>query len=278
MTHRERYLETLLFGNPDRIPLQPGSPRESTLRTWHEQGLPEGVDYFEFLLDILGIDSSASGQMVSPGVSFKMIREFEEKILEHKDGHYIVQDWMGAITEISDEYDYTYLRVAKDFVTRKWHKFPVETRADWDEMKRRYDPKSPGRYPDNFDDFCQSLGKNGEVVHLAVNGPFWQLREWLGLESLCIFMITDPEFVHEMIEFWTDFVSETMKPILEKVRLDYVLIQEDMAYKGHSMISPQMTREFLVPAYERWISQLKQARCSVIAVDSDGYIAELIPI
>jgi uroporphyrinogen-III decarboxylase len=41
---------------------------------------------------------------------------FEEKVLEHKDGHYIVQDWMGNITEISDEYDFTYIRSAKDVV------------------------------------------------------------------------------------------------------------------------------------------------------------------
>jgi len=36
-----------------------------------------------------------------------MIPEFEEKVLEHRDGAYVVQDWMGAIVEISDTYDYT---------------------------------------------------------------------------------------------------------------------------------------------------------------------------
>jgi hypothetical protein len=117
MNTRERFVETLLFGNPDKIPLQPGSPRESTLRMWHQQGLPKGINYYEFLLDTLGIEYESPGPEISLGVSFKMIPEFEEKILEHKDGHYIVQDWMGAITEISDEFDYTYLRVAKDFVS-----------------------------------------------------------------------------------------------------------------------------------------------------------------
>ncbi len=59
-----------------------------------------------------------------------MIPAFAEKVLQHKDGHYIVQDWMGNIVEISDEYDYTYIRNARDFVTRRWHKFPVENRDD----------------------------------------------------------------------------------------------------------------------------------------------------
>ncbi len=61
-----------------------------------------------------------------------MILTLEEKVLEHKDGHYMVQDWMGNIDEISEEYDYTYLCAPKDLVTRKWHKFPVTNRQGVD--------------------------------------------------------------------------------------------------------------------------------------------------
>jgi len=52
--------------------------------------------------------------LLSPdlGVSFKLIPVFEEKVLEPHAGHLIVQEWMGAMTEISDEYDFTYYRVA----------------------------------------------------------------------------------------------------------------------------------------------------------------------
>ena len=91
-------------------------------------------------------------------------------------------------------------------------------------------------------------------------------------------MIDDPGFVKEMIGFWADFVSETMAPILAMLQVDYVVVNEDMAYKAHSMISPKMTRQFLLPAYKRWIAELKRAGCRVISIDSDGYIAELIPI
>lgn len=278
MNVRERFLETLLFGKPDKVPLQPGGPRESTLEAWHRQGLPEGVDYYEFLLETLGIEYEPRGPEVSLGVSFRMIPEFEEKVLEHKDGHYIVQDWMGAITEISDKYDYTYLRTAKDFVTRKWHKFPVQNHADWEGMKKRFDPKTPGRYPEDFEERCKALQNRDYVVSFGFNGPFWQLREWCGMENLCMLMIDKPDFVQEMIDFWTDFVSETMAPILARVQVDYVVISEDMAYKAHSMISPKMARRFLLPSYERWTAELRKAGCPVIAMDSDGYVAELIPI
>ncbi|MCX7669101.1 MAG: hypothetical protein N2439_03395, partial [Anaerolineae bacterium] len=139
MNPRERYLATLRFERPDRVPLQPGGPRESTLAAWHEQGLPAGADWRRVLAAEIGVpDEAFEGTEGLPEL-FRMIPTFEEKVLEHRDGHYIVQDWMGAITEISDRYDYTYIRTAKDFVTRRWHRWPVTSRADWEEkIKWRY--------------------------------------------------------------------------------------------------------------------------------------------
>ena len=162
MNQRERFREALLFGKPDRIPFSPGGPRESTLAAWHKQDLPEGKNYDDALREILGIEPEQTKPQVSLGVSFQMMPTFEEKVLEHKDGHYIVQDWMGAITEISDEYDYTYIRSAKDFVTRKWHKFPVENEKDWERMKERYNPKTAGRFPEDFAERCRRL-KDREI-------------------------------------------------------------------------------------------------------------------
>ncbi len=87
-----------------------------------------------------------------------MLPAFEEIILEHKGNHLIVQDYSGAIVEISDQFDFSYLRSAKDFVTRKWHRFPVQSRADWEEkMKWRYDPRHPERFPADFGERCRLL-------------------------------------------------------------------------------------------------------------------------
>ena len=278
MTARERHRQALLFGKPDKVPFAPGGPRESTLAAWRQQGLPEGRGYMDALYEILGIVPEKTMPQVGVGVSFQMIPVFEEKILEHRDGHYIVQDWMGAITEISDRYDYTYIRSAKDFVTRKWHRFPVQNRDDWERMKERYDPRAPGRFPDDFEDRCRRLRDRDYPTAVHFNGPFWQMREWCGFEGLCIFMAEDPEFVDEMALFWTDFASATLAPILERVELDAVGLSEDMAYKSHSMISPAMVRRFLMPAYRRWVPQVKASGCPIIDMDSDGMVDELIPL
>jgi len=137
---------------------------------------------------------------------------------------------------------------------------------------------TPGRIPPDLAELGQKLRHEDSVLSLGFNGPFWQLREWCGFEGLCILVAEEPEFVREMIAFWIDLVSGVMCRGRQHVVPDRVLISEDMAYKAHSMISPLMTREFLLPAYQRWVSDLKAAGCRLIEIDSDGYIAELIPI
>lgn len=277
MNERERFRETLLFGSPDRIPLEPGHPRESTLEAWHQQGLPEDIDWQDYLMQVLGIRREPTQPRVDLGVSFKMIPTFEEKVLEHRDGHYIVQDWMGAITEISDEYDYTYIRSPKDFVTRKWHRFPVQSRQDWGKkIGWRYDARHPDRFPRDFRERCRTLQDRDYVLRMDVNGPFWQLREWCGFENLCLLMVDEPGFVQEMVDFWTEFVMQTLELVLGHVQPDYVQVSEDMGYKLHSMISPAMTRRFLLPTWKTWVEILKGAGCPVICMDSDGYMAELM--
>lgn len=288
MTPRERFLETLLFGRPDRIPFAPGGGRESTRRTWREQGLPPDRDYMDVIRERIDAERERRGlppadfhprrPVVDLGVSFRMIPTFEEKILEHKDGHYIVQDWMGAVTEISDEYDYTYIRNAIDFVTRKWHRFPVQSREDWEQMKWRFDPRDPQRFPDDFDARCAALRDRDYPLVVAFNGPFWQLREFCGMEGLCALMLTDPGLVHDMARFWLEFCLETVKPILERVAPDMLHFSEDMAFKEHPMISPDMTREFCAPCYRAWIEEARAAGAQVFAVDSDGRIDLLIPV
>jgi uroporphyrinogen decarboxylase len=288
MTLRERFVETLLFGAPDRIPFEPGGPRESTLASWHTQGLPVDVPYMDAVRASIhrerasrglpGVDFFAQQPHAELDVSFQMIPTFQEEVLEHRDGHYIVRDWMGAITEISDRFDYTYIRSARDFVTRKWHKFPVENREDWEEMKWRFDPEAQGRFPADFEERCALLRQRDYPLILHFNGPFWQLREFCGMEGLCMMMYEQPDLVRDMARFWGDFCSETMAPILERVAPDMLHFSEDMAYKEKPMISPEMTEEFCGPCYRQWIEQARAAGTELFGMDSDGRIDLLIPV
>ena len=275
---RQRYIDTILFRHPDKVPLSPGHPRQSTLAAWHRQGLPHQADYIDTAMSVLNINPQALLRGYSMDVNFKMIPEFEVKVLQHSNGHYIISDWMGAVTEISDQYDESYLRTAKDFVTRKWHRFPVENRSDWLNMRQRYLDNQPGRISPDLAEETSAARTQDKVVSLSFNGVFWQLREWCGFENLCLLMAEDPVFVMEMADFWGQYVWQLLKKVLAQAVPDRVFISEDMAYKAHSMISPAMTRQFIMPQYRLWVPTIKQAGCPVIEMDSDGCIDELIPL
>ena len=284
MNPRERYIETLTFGSPDKIPFSPGGGRESTRARWHAEGLPEGKNPTAHLMEVLGIEPEppAHGARTRPGVSlgvnFLMMPQFEEKALEHKDGHYIVQDWKGNICEISDRFDVSYLRHARDFCTRRWIKCPVANRDDWEQMKTRYRLDTPGRFPDDLAERCKQAADRDWVLSVGWSGPFWQMREWCGFEGLCMMMIDQPDLVGQMAEFWMEFVSSVLGRILEQVAPDSVHISEDMAYKAKAMISPAMVRRFCMPSWRRWSKQCGDAGVPVIDLDSDGFVGELIPI
>jgi uroporphyrinogen decarboxylase len=145
-------------------------------------------------------------------------------------------------------------------------------------MKERYQVDAPGRFPADFSGICRVLESRDFILTVDFNGPFWQLREWCGLVNLCTLFADDPEIVHEMVDFWTEFTSQVVARIQRHTKLDRARISEDMAYKAHSMISPAMVRKFLLPSYRRWVSELRDAGCPLIDLDSDGYIEELIPL
>lgn len=283
MNARERYLKTLLFERPDRIPLIPGYGRKSTREAWRAQGMTvSGQDYNE-ILDCAyaqaGLSVRTDRSELWVGLAdTRMIPQFEEKVIEVREHSQVVQDWKGNICEIGKEFTLDYLRSAIDFVTRSWIKCPVETRADWADMMRRYDVDDPTRFAPDFAQKAVELKNRQGVLTFGFAGPFWQLREWLGFENLCMMFHDDPAWVGEMIAFWDDFMCRLMKKLFKTLVPDVVLISEDMAYKSFSMISPAMTREFILPTWKRWGEIVHAAGVPVYDIDSDGFIGELIPL
>ena len=282
MNPRERHQATMRFAVPDRVPFNPGGGRESTRRRWHAEGLPSEIENGDKIAAYAYKQAGGTLELPVSGKGFplleRMIPEFEEKIIERRERTLVVQDWKGNICEISDEFDTRHLRNAIDFVTRRWIKCPVETRDDWEQMRKRYDSSAAERLDEHPEGLASELAGRDYPVGFNFSGPFWQLREWLGFENLCMAFYDDPVLVQDMIEFWTEHISTLLQRGLRHMVPDWVHISEDMAYKGFSMISPEMCRKFLMPCWRKWGDIIQNAGVPLYGVDSDGFIGELIPL
>ena len=112
---------------------------------------------------------------------------------------------------------------------------------------------------------------------VAIPGLYWRTRDWVGFENLSTMFYDDPKLVHDMMEHNTVFIIDVLKRGICDGMIDCVTLNEDMAYKHASMISPAMFKEFMLPRYKRIIRELKSCGLPVFLVDSDGHISELLP-
>jgi len=285
MTHRERFCRWMRGEEVDRIPYWYGGPRQSTFDAWMKQGLSQWQR--EHWQEFTGED----GTMGVGKVNTMPVPLFEKKVLERFGNKMIWIDEMGA--KRIDHAD----PATPGFVTRSYLEFPVKNRDDFLEMKKRHDPKAPERYlpagaeapsPDpstwKYDrndgsiylNRVEQCRESDKPVCFTARGLFWTLRDWCGFEGLCTMFYDQPDLVHEMMDFWTDFLITLYEPVLSLIRADFCIINEDMAYKHAAMISGPMMREFMVPRYKRLIEFFKRHGVEFVVMDSDGHNSQIL--
>jgi len=252
------------FQPTDRAPLFEWGPWKSTLRRWQREAL--GEDGTPPQLD----ECDAQLQC---GVDLWLLPRFE-RVLLHEDERTITERTeLGQVRRTFKDPDIT---------SMPHHiSFPVKSRADWEEIKGRFDPADPRRFPDDWAARCEEWRREEPV--LLFQGPrtpslFGTVRELMGPEgALCAFC-DDPGLVHEIMETYTDLIVELLPRVLEDCPITTVYLWEDMCYRSGPLISPAMFREFMIPQYRR-ITELARSRgIDAIFVDSDGNIEELIPL
>ena len=288
MNPRERFLAIARREPVDRMPYVSGGPRGSTFAAWRKQGLSEEqqANWVEF-----------TGAEYATGIGKLYcgpVPPVEEEVLEERGNYRIWRDHWGvkrldAINQPTD-----------GFVTRSYIEHAVKSPADWEEMKWRFDPHSPERTGPGGDgapltdlnpnryrhvgedrlwpDVVEECNSSESLVQVVVACLYWTLRDLCGFEGLSMMFYDQPDLVHEMMDYWTWFLMELLEEPLSHIRVDHIILNEDMAFKGQSMISPAHMREFMLPRYERLYAFLKEKGVAVVDMDSDGYNGQIIPV
>jgi len=147
--------------------------------------------------------------------------------------------------------------------------FPVETMEDWLRIKHWYEYRE-----DRID--CEALKaqkalqEKGYLTLFQIPGGFDEPRELMGEENLCIAYYEQPELIEDMLATMRDTALKTIERIADIVRIDNLIIHEDMAGKSGPLIGPKQVKEFLAPYYSAVWNAAQDAGATLFSQDSDG--------
>jgi len=283
MNARERFLAISRFEKPDMVPVS-GGPRKATLERWYAEGLPRDTDpstYFKFepgggitSYPSEGFDYSWN-QFSSDGVNIGPLPPFDYEILEKDDRYWVWIDSLGIKQRgFKDDWEGGW----SGFATRQFLEFPVKDRSSFLEIKRRYEPLIPERYPKDWGKLVKELELRDYPLCVSMRGPFWWTRDMMGLKNMLLAMRRDPGLIHDIMELCAQFQTAVLEKALSEVDADWAMLNEDMAYRKGPMISPRAVRDFMFGPYREICDFLKGHGVDIIVVDSDGNPEPLIPI
>lgn len=281
MTHREAFLAINAFEQPERVPNYELGAWGQAFERWAQEGMPDtpdavcnwfnGAPYF-------GLEARGFAPVISA-----MMPGFDYEVLEETDRYLIARHGNGIVTKALKEGTVRGTRWCMD----EYIGFPVTDRQSFQELTKRYDPATPGRYPENWEELVAGWRTRDYPLCLQTNGSFGfysQLRSWVGTLPLSYLFYDDPALIEEMVEFMTDHLLATVERALTDLgacpgaQFDYFNFFEDLAGKGGPLVSPALFRRFLLPGYKRVIERLRQAGIKYFWVDSDGNCEALIPL
>ena len=275
MDSRQVFLETARFGSPTRLyRWECVAAWRVTRERWRaEGGPPLGADFcqafdmdwhigflnFQKELDIV------SGFTVSPYVP-----PFRRKVLAEEDGRVVVRTPRGVVQrELKDHPE----RSMPQFLT-----YPVASRRDWERIQRRLDPEAPGRYPRDWGPIEERCAKRDFPLGMPITGAFGHPRNLFGTTAVLTLYYDDPGLFEDIQRHWVWMYKRIVDVVTSHLKLDYVLLWEDMAYKTAPLISPSLFRRFMLPYYQDLIGHIRGKGIDLVFVDTDGQFDVLIPL
>ena len=229
MKARERFVKHLLGEPIDRGCLWEDRFWTETRQRWLTEGMAPDHDFgFDFL--------ESDSWKIFP-VDYGYHPAYEESVLECRGDKKIVQDPYGIQKIIRTD----------GTGMPQFLRFPLESAADWTELRQRLASDLPGRIPSEEqgrqaaeqDEVPVTIGQS----HLC---EFFSLiREMAGDRCYYLFY-DDPGLVKDIVSFQTKRICRFIREATARTRVDRLFIWEDMCYKTGPLISPALFEEFFL--------------------------------
>jgi uroporphyrinogen decarboxylase len=209
-------------------------------------------------------------RLVNAPVNLGPVPAFEHRIVAEDEETYTEITGMGAT-----------VRRRRDNPTMFYGHIdhPIKTRADWEDYKHRFSASSPGRVPkDWMSAVVPRLNASPDPVGLGLFPFFFRFCFYsMGMERFLSGFYETPDLMHEIFAHLSGFIMETIRPVLETVKLDYALITEDLSGKNGPMISPRIYEEFWYPYQDPILEMLRDHGVPLICQWTAGQFEVLLP-
>ena len=261
--NRERMIRTCLNQDIDRQPFWfMFGPWPETIERWRTEGLDSDDWMVPFNFDV-GFERLP--------VNLSFLPYFDWVVLEEDDERRIIRNEFGI----------TYIEKKGHSSIPMYTDYPVKTASDWEDIKHtRLNPHDPGRFPMDWHHIIAGMKERDAAVQIGTYpfGLFGTARDLMGVEELLVNFYEEPELIHDIMDYLTDFWLAIYEKVLKDVQIDHIHIWEDMSGKNGPLISPSMFREFMLPNYRKIVSFAKEKNIPVVSVDTDGNMDIMMPL
>jgi hypothetical protein len=203
---------------------------------------------------------------------------FTEEVLEDRGDYELVRDSAGR--------QVLCFKGRRSGFMPEYVEHPVKDRATWErDVKWRLAPATSARYEGMAERMrpFEEAGQNGAVVCQGLVGGYMYLRSLIGPLELLYMVYDNPGLIHDCMQAWLALADRIIEEHQKYVTLDELFLAEDICYKGGSLISPAMMREFLFPYYQQLIDNTKKRQADrgrklCLQIDTDGDCRPVIPV
>ncbi len=283
MNRRERVLAALNFEEPDQVPTHViyldannvdnvlGKPEKDDFQTVKQIQEDHPDDWLEQLNNLAEeLESSIFARMVEAVLDLGLdttqigIVPFEY-INDHE-----MRDIFGRIWELQNN--------AGNFYP--FYKYgTVNSIEKWEVLKQNLEEQATPKYCKMAKRYYRRINKKykDDVLIMVTNdlaGIFESAWQGLGIEFFSKQLYSNPEFISEVFNAYTDFTIAWDNAYLD-AGAEVFVESADLAFKTGPFMSPKLFNELLLPCYQRLTDAVHERKGKII-LHSDGHITPLL--
>ena len=284
MTLRERFNRIMRFQDVDRLPYV-SFEKLSWVQThrWKDEGMGPACNPFAYF----GFDEACNDRatnwldqgrgLESVEIDPYAMPRFEPRPVRHEGEFFYTFDVRtGVLMKRMAARD------SGDLSVKAHAELPVRDHRDWQEYRKRFDPHTPERYPrlkedhltihpreypDTWDACVQDIAAATHIVRIVLASGYNYVSNAIGFERLLEALLTEPDWVEEMVSHFGWFSRESRRKAIETARFDYVSFEDNTPPRtvhGELLVSPDLFLRYVGEAYRKGLALVAESGIDLV--------------